>query len=330
MTRLLLALVLLHLAPPAAAEPLLVAGATDVEAMAPVLAAFESANPDVEVTYLELETAEIYAGIAERRLSPVPDLLISSAADLQLRLVNDGFARPYVSPQTARLPDWARWRDEAFGFTYEPLLFVVNADLLPPESRPRTRDALGRLVAAAGEDGPKIATYDVEQSGVGHLAASSDALTMSDYWPFVERISGSGLLTVCCTSDILDLVASGRALVGYNVLGSYARARAAEDPRIALVAPEDFTMVITRVALLTRDGANPRAAERFLDFLLSPEGQALAGDDALLPAAGRAGERDLSEGPVRPIALSAALLAFTDPERRARFTRLWRDVTGGR
>lgn len=323
------ALLLALLASPAAAGDLVVAGSTDRAAMQPFLEAFTAANPDVAVRYLEEETVELYRGVAEARRTPVPDVLISSAADLQVRLVNDGHARPWRSAATARLPAWARWRDEAFGFTFEPLVLVVNAALLPRENRPRTREALGRLIGGAGVEAPKVATYDVEQSGVGYLAASFDALTMSDYWPFVERISGSGLLTACCTSQVLDMVASGRALVGYNVIGPYARARAAVDARIAIVVPEDFTTAITRVAVLTRAGAHPREAERFLDFLLSPAAQALAGDDALLPPGGP-GDRALSPGPVRPIPLDASLLALTDPMRRSRFIELWTGVTSGR
>jgi ABC-type Fe3+ transport system substrate-binding protein len=316
----------LAVAAPAGAADLVVAGSTDRAAMQPLLDAFAAENPGVKVEYLERETVELYDGLRARSLVPAPDLAISSAADLQVRLVNDGYTRPYASEATARLPGWARWRDEAFGFTFEPLVFVVNPALLPPEHRPRTREALGRLVAAAGADGPKVATYDVGQSGIGYLAASFDAITMSDYWPFVERISGTGLLTACCTSIVLDMVADGRALVGYNVLGSYARARQAADPRVVIVVPEDFTVAITRVAVIPADAPHPDAAGRFLDWLLSSSAQRLLGAEALLPPAGGT---EAGRGPVRPIALGATLLALTDPMRRKGFIDLWTSVASG-
>jgi two-component system sensor histidine kinase TctE len=307
------------------AATLVVAGSTDTEAMAPLIDRFEAENPDVAVRYLELGTLEIYDGTRSGTITPAPDVLISSAADLQVRLVNDGFALTHASAATQRLPAWARWRDEAFGFTFEPLVFVVNPTLLPPEAWPRTRDALGRLVAIGGVDGPRVATYDVGTSGIGYLAASTDAALMSDYWPFVERISGSGLLTACCTADVLDMVEDGRALVGYNVLGSYARARLAGSRRLAIVEPEDFTVAITRVAIILSTAREPGAARRFLDFLLSDGAQALLGDDALLPAP--AGAR--SGGPVRPVPLDATLLALTDDMRRRQFIALWSSVASG-
>lgn len=311
---------------PAPAADLVIAGSTDRTAMEPLLAAFGQANPGLEVVYTDRETVALYEGLRAGTLDPVPDLVISSAADLQIRLVNDGFTQPHLSEATRRLPDWARWRDEAFGFTFEPLVFVVNPTLLPAESRPRTREALARLVVSGGVEGPKVATYDVGQSGIGYLAASFDAFTMGDYWPFVERISGTGLLTACCTSDVLDMVAEGRALVGYNVLGSYARARAAADPRVAIVEPEDFTVAIARVAIIPASAPHGAAAGRFLDFLLSPAAQALLGAEALLPAGGSA---PAARAPIRPIPLNATLLAFTDPMRRRTFIDLWSTVTRG-
>jgi two-component system sensor histidine kinase TctE len=309
----------------ALAADLVIAGSTDTRAMTPLVERFEADNPDVAVTYLELGTLEIYDGVRAGTIAPAPDLVISSAADLQVRLVNDGYALPHASDATAALPAWARWRDEAFGFTFEPLVFVVNPSLLPPEAWPRTRDALGRFVAGAGVDGPRVATYDVGSSGIGYLAASVDAVTMSDYWPFIERMSGRGLLTACCTADVLDMVEDGRALVGYNVLGSYARARVAEGGRLAIVEPEDFTVAITRVAVLLGTAREEDAARRFLDFLLSPAGQGILGDDALLPAP-RAGP---AKGQVRPVPLDATLLALTDDMRRRQFIALWSSVASG-
>jgi ABC-type Fe3+ transport system substrate-binding protein len=317
-----LLLAVLLAAAPAAAADLVVAGSTDRAAMQPLLDGFADVAPDLSLTYLERETVELYEEARQGRLAA--DVVISSAADLQVRLVNDGFTRPHASPGTARLPAWARWRDEAFGFTFEPLVFVVDPARLPPSRRPRTREALARLVAETGGDRPLVATYDVGQSGIGYLAASFDAFTMSDYWPFVERIGRAGLVTACCTATVLDDVEAGRALVGYNVLGSYARARKAAGGRIEIVEPEDFTVAITRVAVILRQARNPAAAASFVDFLVSDAGQRLLGAEAVIPDPAAARGR----GPIRPIALNATLLALTDPMRRSQFIALWTEVVG--
>lgn len=326
--------IILGAAADARAADLVVAGSTDRSAMDPLLAGFAAAHPDVRVTYLERDTVDLYEAVVGGAFDPAPDVVISSAADLQVRLVNDGHSRPYRSAATARLPDWARWRDEAFGFTFEPLVFVTNRTLLPKAAAPRTRSALAALIQGRPDLAGRVATYDVETSGVGYLTSSLDALLMSDYWPFVDAVSDGGLLTFCCTADVIDAVADGRAAVGYNVLGSYALARQAAGTPIDIVYPEDFMAVVSRVALLMRQSPNPAAAERFLDYLLSVDAQRVLAREALLSAIdpavtdgfGQASIRADARGPIRPIALNAQLLALTDPLRRARFIALWTSV----
>ncbi|WP_181708022.1 ABC transporter substrate-binding protein [Chthonobacter rhizosphaerae] len=330
----LLAAGLAAFAGPARAETLVIAGSTDRSAMEPLIAGFRAANPDVELAYVERDTVALFAAVVDGALDPAPDVVISSAADLQIRLANDGHSRPYRSNATARLPEWARWRDEAFGFTFEPLVFVTNPSLLPGDAAPRTRAALADLIRSRPDLKGRVATYDVATSGVGYLLSSIDSILMSDYWPFVAEVSEGGLLTFCCTSDVIDAVADGRAAVGYNVLGSYAWARQAAGTPIDILYPEDFMTVVSRVALLTRTGESPRAAERFLDWLLSADAQRVLAHEALLSAIddriadglGQTSIRDAAQGPIRPIGLNAQLLAMTDPLRRARFIALWTSV----
>ncbi len=42
---------------------------------------------------------------------PTADFLFSSAMDLQMKLANDGYARPVRLAEAANWPDWANWRD---------------------------------------------------------------------------------------------------------------------------------------------------------------------------------------------------------------------------
>ena len=45
-------------------------------------------------------------------------------------------------------------------------------------------------------------------------------------------------------------VSDDRYLIAYNVLGSYALARAARDRRLAVVAPRDYTLILSRAAMM--------------------------------------------------------------------------------
>lgn len=82
---------------------------TDVEHFSPVIKRFQQEHPDLEVAYHEITSTPLYEQAVEDCLSnrSSADLVISSAVDLQLKLVNDGCAQSYVSDATQRLPSWA-------------------------------------------------------------------------------------------------------------------------------------------------------------------------------------------------------------------------------
>ncbi|WP_247879250.1 ABC transporter substrate-binding protein, partial [Azospirillum brasilense] len=117
------------------------AGAAAHPAIEPLVLDFQQLRPDVTIEYKDMDTADLYAeavATPAKGTAETPDLLISSASDLQVKLVNDGFTQPHRSALTDALPDWANWRDEAFGFTFEPAVIAYNRDLLPDAEVPRT------------------------------------------------------------------------------------------------------------------------------------------------------------------------------------------------
>ena len=122
-----------------------IAAATDREVMKPVIAGFQQLHPEITIDYVEMNTNAVYDAVLGEGRDGYPDLVISSAADLQVKLVNDGYSQPYVSSATRALPDWANWRDEVFGFTFEPAVIVYNSALVPEGEAPRSRDDIRLL-----------------------------------------------------------------------------------------------------------------------------------------------------------------------------------------
>ncbi|MDR6772345.1 extracellular solute-binding protein [Azospirillum sp. BE72] len=322
-------------APGTARDRLRIHAATDRQAMEPLVLDFQRTHPDVTVEYVDVGTSELYARAVKDAETDKPDLLISSAADLQVKLVNDGHTRPHIPADSQFLPGWANWRNEAFGFTFEPAVIAYDRNRLAEDRVPRTRDALIRLLREDRANyGRLVATYDVTISGIGYLLASHDALLFSQYWQLVALMGNAQVRTACCSADLLDMVERGEALIAYNVLGSYARARAAAGAPIGIVMPEDYTLVISRVAVIPKSAPRPRLAGLFIDYLLSTRGQEVVADRSALYAlsssvtreASAAGLRSSTVAPLQPISLSAALLVFLDPLKRGTFLRQWRSA----
>lgn len=319
-----------------ARRQLLIEGSTDVEPFAPVLKAFSRRAPDLAIRYEEVLTNELYqrARKACRGDAPAADLVISSAIDLQVKLVNDRCAQPHVSPLTQALPSWANWRNEVFGFSFEPAVIVYNRKKIAPADIPRSRfDLIDMLRPPDNPYVGKIATYDIEQSGLGYLFAFADSQHATTFGRLIEALGRNHVVATCCSAEIIDRVAEGRYLLAYNMLGSYALARAAVDPRIGVVAPSDYTLILARAALIPRQAKHPSAAKRFVDFLLSADGRRQLTKAKLIVPVGSEGDapRLISGGAstLRPIALSPALLVGLDQQKRELFLKLWHASLGG-
>ncbi len=322
--------------PDAAPVALVVRGTTDIPVFAPALEGFVAATPGLRVEYEQWASNDLYEATAEacRDGAAAADLVISSAIDLQVKLVNDGCALTYRSEATAALSASARWRDEVFGVTSEPAVIIYNRDLVPPDEAPRSRfDLLDLLRPADTRYAGRIATYDIEASGLGYMLAVADSQQATTFGSLLEAFGRAGVETACCSSDLVDGVATGRYLVAYNVLGPYALARAEEDPSIVVVAPSDYTLILSRAVLIPRHARESAAAGRFIDYLLSPEGRAALEEAYLIfdVTGGGAEDRLVFDGAttsLRPLRLSPILLVGLDQHKRERFLRRWRAALG--
>lgn len=331
------ALALLFCSPEAglAAEKtvLTLVSATDTKAFAPVLARFEAENPDITLDYREFSSRELADMVRADSLAPRGeiDLVISSATDLQVTLVNDGLALPHASPYAARLPHWAQWRGELYGFTWEPLVLAWNRALLPPELLPDSRAELAGLINREPERlQGRIGTYDIESSGAGYLFATQDALQSNDLLPLIGSLGRVQARIFCCTSLILEEIAAGRLLLGYNLIGSYAIEAAKKNPDIGIVLLRDYTIVMSRTLFIYRHSRHPEEAGRFVDFLLSPAGQAeIARSSALIPIDEKLRTARLPEASRiswLPVKLGVSLLTWQDRMKKETFLRIWRSV----
>lgn len=313
--------------------------ATDQSVVQPLIDDFHARHPGVRVEYHDINSSELYSRIiSEAEDGGIADVAWSSAMDLQVKLVNDGYAQPHRSRETEALPDWAVWKNEAFGTTYEPAAIIFNKRLLHSKDIPQTHAALLRIVSAGGARWRgRIVTYDPAQSGVGMLLHSQDAqANPSVFWQLAQAFGDNHIVLDTSTNTMIDRIARGDALIGYNLLGSYAYSRARTDGSLGVIWPQDYTLVLTRVAFITRKARHPEAARLWLDHLLSAHGQALLADRAGLFSVREDAERLTTAAGLRrqlgtafrPIALGSGLLTYLDQAKQRAFLRRWTAALG--
>lgn len=293
---------------------------TDANIFSPLVLAYQKRNPQVTVRYTVTSTQQLYQAIREEN-APY-DVLVSSAMDLQMKLANDGYALAHRSAATAGLPTWAHWRDQLFAFAQEPVVLVLSKAGLDKLAGPQTRDDLIRLM----RDNPemfvgRIGTYDPNRSGAGYLFATQDARQSDTYWRMSEVMGRLDPRLYTSTGAMIDDIQSGRLLMAYNVLGSYAAARLPSWPDGKIVEFQDYTNVLLRTAIIPTTAPAPDLGRSFVDFLLSEQGQRLIETETGLP---RIDEAALSTQPhLRPIRLDPGLLVYVDPLKRRKFLNEW-------
>lgn len=320
------------------AGTVVVYAAADLQITTPLIADFEKLHPDIKVVYHDLQSTELYDRflneIGERAKA---DVIWSSAMDLQMKLVNDGHAAPHRSGETAALPAWAKWRDEAYGTTFEPVCFAYNRYLLPREAVPQTHADLARLLAERPElFRDRLATYDPHRSGLGYLLHTQDLeANPVVFWNLIRAMTRTGLGTEPTTTQMLDRIVSGKSVLGYNVLCSYAHAREKSAPQIGTVMPQDYTLVMTRIAFVSKYAPHPNEARAWLDYMLSKRGQDIFNEIGLhsvrTEAQGVSSVASLRKqlgNAFRIIGLGTGLLTYIDQGKRDLFLTRWDTVLG--
>ena len=303
-----------------ATRDLSIISSTDIDVFAPLIEAFLAVHPETRVRYVVTNTTELYQALAagtERF-----DLAISSAMDLQMKLANDGIAQAHRSDAARALPAWAHWQDQLFAFAQEPVVLAISKEGFRGLREPRTRADLIEVIRANPERfRGRIGTYNPNLSGAGYMFATQDARQSETYWRLNEVIGRVDPVLYSSTSAMIDDLQSGRILLAYNVLGSYASGRLADWADGALIEFRDFTHVLLRTALIPRNAERPDEGRVFLDFLLSEAGQSMIATETDLPPLDGAA---LANQPhLRPIRLDAGLLVFVDPLKRQKFLNEW-------
>lgn len=312
---------------------------TDIAIFDPVIADFRQLYPHLRVNYVELDAQPLFDRFLSETAAnqPVADILLSSAMDLQVKLVNDGYAQRHRSDNADALPSWARWRDEIFGLTFEPVVMVANPALFIGRSVPKTRVDLVRAIQRDARFWRgRIGTYDIAASSVGYLLAAQDARLSSEFGALIEAMGDVDVKTYQNVSTLLTDIEAGRVVLGYNVLGSYARRRIESGAALQLVYPEDYTLAVVRAAFIAKNAPNPVGAHALLEYLLSLRGQEILATRSYLSAAreevggpyGRLGVAGAATGPLRPISIGPGLLTFLDQQKRERFLENWRRAIG--
>ncbi len=206
---------------------------------------------------------------------------------------------------------------------------------VPPAEVPQTHGDFLQLISTKPEKySGNVITYDIEKSAVGFLFLSQDSLAMPGFWNLLSVLGARNVELEANTATMIERIASGKDLIGYNLLGSYALGRAKRDPALGVVLPRDYTLVLSRVILIAKNARHPSAARLWLDFVLSRRGQTVLAERSRVfsirpDVTGEFTAATLARtlgASSRPIGVGSGLLVFLDQAKHREIIRRWRQA----
>jgi len=242
----------------------------------PVLEAFEQATGIRVLAAYDVEASKT-TGMVNRLLAekdrPRADVFWSGEFAQTVLLKREGALAAYDSPQAADLPEAYRDPDRQWtGFAGRARAFIVNTDLVAPGDYPRSIEDLAR--PACPPD--KVAMANpLFGTTCTHAAALYAAWGPERAQAFFRKVQAGGIRIAAGNGAVRDLVASGEAFWGLtdtdDIAGAVARGRP-----VAAVFPDQGadglgTLVIPNTVALVAGAPHPEAAQRLIDYLLSPE-----------------------------------------------------------
>lgn len=279
MSRLALALIpLLALPAAASAETLKLYTSQPNEDAQKTVDAFEAAHPGIDVEWVRDGTTQLMTRMAAEMAAGAqqPDVLLIADTVTLEGLAQEGKLAAYASPE-AEGYDPALY--SADGYYYSTKLITTGivyntgaadipkswADLEKPEYK------------------GMVASPSPLYSGAAliHLATLTGNADLG--WEHYEALAANDVQADGGNGGVFKAVASGEKPYGILVDFMALRAKAEGSP-VDFVFPAEGLTYVTEPVAIMEGAANREAAEKFVDFLLSEEGQNLVAEMGYIPA----------------------------------------------
>ena len=241
------------------------------------LAAGYEKKTGVKVDIFQATTGKVMARLEAEQANPQADILISASWDTAEDLHNRGWLLPYQSQNAEKVPANLKTNDYvAQGIS--ALGIVWNSKSGTPEPK-EWQD----LTSADFKD--KVTTPDPALSG-----ASLDLLIglqngMGDAaWKLFDQLKQNGMVVSGPNAQAVTPVMQGAKAAVFGAVDYVSYGNIAQGESLKVIFPASGTVIAPRPMMILKTTQHADDAKAFIDYVLSPEGQALVADAWLMPA----------------------------------------------
>ncbi|WP_323084891.1 ABC transporter substrate-binding protein [Klebsiella variicola] len=231
----------------------------------------------VKVTVFQATTGKVMARLEAEQANPQADVLISASWDTAEDLHQRGWLLPFASANAEQVPANLKSADYiAQGVS--ALGIVWNSKSGTPEPK-EWRD----LTQPAFKD--KVTTPDPALSG-----ASLDLLiglqnSMGDQaWQLFDDLKKNGMVVSGPNAQAVTPVMQGAKAAVFGAVDYVSYGNIQQGESLKVIFPASGTVIAPRPMMILKTSQHADDAKAFIDYVLSPEGQARVADAWLMPA----------------------------------------------
>ena len=240
-----------------------------VDVVEDIIAAFEEAHPGVTVDMLYSGSVELEQRIyAEQEAGAIrADVIWAANPAFFLKLKEEDLLLAYESPEAAAVPEGLKDEDHMFvaGRVFN-MGIGYNTAIVSEEEAPKSW-------AELLEWGPRSALASPLHSGTSFTALG--AFVYNDEmlgWEWFEQARENGMQLLRGTGDVTRGLTSGEFPVIKGI--DYVLANQADEGApVAFLFPEEGAVTVASPLAIPADAENVPAAQAFIDFIISQEGQ---------------------------------------------------------
>ncbi len=240
--------------------------------------AFTALHPDVEVDWIRDGTTQVMARLEAEFAagSPQPDVLLIADTVVMEGLETQGRLLAYPGADVSAY-DPALMDPEGHYFSTK----LITTGIVYNTAAPFVPESWADLLRPEAEG--QIAMPSPLASGAAtiHMVALTSHPDLG--WEYYEGLAAQGTNPQGGNGGVYNAVAGGEQMFGMVV--DFLPIRAIPDGApVGFVFPSEGVSAVTEPVAILSTAQNVPAAQAFVDFLISPEGQQLAADMGYLPA----------------------------------------------
>lgn len=243
------------------------------------LAADFKAATGVNVEVFQADTGKVMARLQAEATNPRADVVISASWDSAQDLDQRGWLLPYQSPNAAQVS--AKYKQPAYvAQGLSALSIVWNSK----SGTPRPTD-WSDLAQGAFKD--KVTMPDPAQSGASlDLLSGLQSRQADRAWDLFRALKDNGMIIAGPNAQAMNPVLQGSRAAVFGAVDYVALGNQAKGESIEVIFPKSGTVIAARPMMIMKSSKAQDDARKFVDFVLSPQGQARVAESWLLPARG--------------------------------------------